>query len=300
MNQKKPYVSFAILAVLYILLVIVLPYDQVTSNLYHLTDTQYRIFLTLISVPVVLTWFAAFYGQASLDSYASRIKRTAEGNAYKRLSCGLQWLAWGTPVIAIATAILGGIASRNPDFFHAAVIIKHYLVTFVGFAAFAYLSYGSSKLLNILRGKPAIRSARILLLLYAILAAAFVSNVWSTLQSPDNSPYFLPGWLIFVTVVVPVLYGWFMALLAVYELLIYSKHAKGLLYKRSLLLFYNGIALVIGSAGFLEYILLQGYRLRAIVLDSRFVIGYIALLLYALGFVLLAIGAQRLKRIEEV
>lgn len=300
MNQKKPYVSFVILAVLYILLVIVLPYDQVTSRLYHLTDTQYRIFLTLISVPVVLTWFAAFYGQASLDSYASRIKRTAEGNAYKRLSYGLQWLAWGTPIIAITSAVLGGIASGNPEFFHAAVIIKHYLIILVGFAAAAYLSYGSSKLLNLLRGKPAIISVRALLLFYVILAVVFVSNVWSALQSHNNSPYFLPHWLIFVTVVVPVLYGWFMALLAVYELLIYSKHAKGLLYKRSLLLLYNGIALVVGSAGFLEYLLLQGYRLRVIVLDLQFIIGYIALLLYALGFILLATGAQRLKRIEEV
>lgn len=300
MNPKKKYVSFGMLAVLYLLLIIVLPFDQVTSDLYHLTDSQYRIFLALISIPVVIAWFAAFYGYAALEGYASRIKRTAEGDAYMQLSKGLRWLAWGTPIIAIMSAVLGGIVSDHHHFFHAAVILKHYALVIVGLVTFTYTSYGSSRLLALLKGKPAIRSNRLLMLLFAALAIAYTTRVLTTLQHAGNGPYFMPDWVVLFTIVAPVLYGWFMAILTVYELFIYSKHAKGLLYKRALLLLYGGISTIVISSSLLEFILLRTMHLRSIILNTSFVIGYIALLLFAIGFVLVAVGGQRLKRIEEV
>ena len=107
-------------------------------------------------------------------------------------------------------------------------------------------------------------------------------------------------WLILLTIIIPYLYAWFMGLFAAYEIFLYSKQTKGLLYRRALTFLSGGFVITIISSVILQYVQSDTTRIRRISFNWLFVGIYLLLLIYASGFLLIGKGAQRLKRIEEV
>jgi hypothetical protein len=91
-----------------------------------------------------------------------------------------------------------------------------------------------------------------------------------------------------------------MGLLAAYEIYVFSKHTKGLLYKRALNSLAAGITIAIMTSIVLQYIASDTTHIRKITFNALLLGVYLLLTVYAAGFGLIALGAKRLKKIEEV
>lgn len=289
---------FGILAALYLILTLALPPSHMTMNLYHLSALQYRVLIFVVLLPVIAIWLAAFYGYWKIKEYASLIEDTLEGPAYRFIADGMMWLAWGLPIPAIISAVVSAIANNNPGFYEASVIITNYANLIVPFIALHILSSGSRTLLERANLRISIITTKLLVLLFVILGSVYCYYVFHD-TSRAHSVYFLPNWLLLFTIVVPYLYAWFMGLLAAYEINLISHHSGGLLYKQALQHLARGLTIIVASSIGLQY-------LRSLLSPKGLSLGYILVVIYILlfiigaGYALMAYGAKKLKRIEEV
>lgn len=293
---------YAILAILYLVLSLAISPNHATLALYHLSNKQYRILIFLILLPLLAIWWAAFYGYAKTKEYASLIEDTPEGPPFHYIANGMMWLAWGLPIPALISLAVTSIANNHPGFTSASIIISNYASLLVPLIALHILSTGSRNLLELAHLRITSRNTKMLVLLFVLLGAVYCYYVFNNLhgRTSASNPYGLDSWLVLLTIVVPYLYAWFVGLLAAYEIRLVSRHSQGVLYRRGLQLLSLGLGVTVASSIALQY--LHSVLPR----DSHLSLGYTLLLIYALlaiigvGYVLLAAGAQRLKKIEEV
>jgi hypothetical protein len=115
-----------------------------------------------------------------------------------------------------------------------------------------------------------------------------------------NNPYALPIWLMLLTVIIPYLYAWFVGLLAAYEITTYTKQVRGVLYKQALHLLVIGLLAVIIGSITLQYVSSVAPAAGHLTLNYRLLLITLFRVVDGIGFVLIAIGALRLRKIEEV
>lgn len=298
-HSSRALLPAAILTFIYVLLGLVLPPNTPTLQTYHLSVTEYHVLLLLLNIPIAVVWTAAFYGYAKVQEYGLLIKKTAHGKAFLKIGTALKWLAWGLPVSAITSSLLAGLVHAYPGLLNTAIIIGHYIPVIISIVAFTHMSKGSRGLADITRSRPSLRAIRTILMGFAAIAISYCYfAIEGTKDNPN--PYRLPLWLILFTIVLPYLYAWFMGLVATYEIFLYSHHSKGLLYQKALSFLSGGIVMAIFSSIILQYIASDTTHVRRITFNALFLFVYAVLLVYAGGFVLTALGAKKLKKIEEV
>ncbi len=295
---------FGILGLLYVLLIFILPPSQVTMLAHHLSAAQYRIVLLSLSLPNLVAWFAAFLGYGKLREYAHHVYKTDGGGHFEQLATGCAWLAYSLPLPAVAGLLLNSAANRWPHFHPTAIILSNYIYLILPLIAFSIIGSASRGLVSNAKLKFSLASSRLIIVLFL---SAGVSYCYLTFRQFDltslhsnNNPYFLPLWLMVITVTIPFLYTWFVGLLAAYEISLYSKQVHGLLYRRSLRLMTGGLIAVIASSITLQYLNSVHPQVGYLVLDYHLLLTTLFALIGTVGFVLLALGATRLKRIEEV
>jgi hypothetical protein len=294
----------ALLVAGYIVLVFLLPANSVTRHAYHLSALEYRAALLAIALPSLLTWLVAFAGYARLIQYAAVIRKTAEGPYFSKLAVGCAWLAWSLPVSSIFGLLINAASDTWPAVHAATTIVGNYLSLVLSVIAFSLIGAASRGLVNQAKLRFSLASVRSIMLFFLMAGVLYCYFIFRRLDltslGSTNDAYFLPIWLVVVSLIIPYLYAWFAGLLAAYELRLFSKHTTGILYRQALQLLVAGLTAIILSFIALQYIssvepsqghLVLGYRL--VLLSTFRVIG-------GGGFLLLALGATRLKRIEEV
>lgn len=288
----------------YIVLMFVLPANHITKANYNLSDTQYHVLLFLVQVPIIAVWIGALYGYTSLRRYTERVRDTPEGKDFATMTKGMGWIAWGLPVPSTMSILLNSIANSHPGFQGAALIITNYAYVIVSFMAFHYFSRGTGSLAERSQVRLTMSTAKRLLPIFVVIGLVFCYLMFSKFQNLDlgNSfnAFYLPNWLIALTIMLPYLYAWSIGLLAAYVLILIARQASGVLYKRAVQLLALGLAATIIGLFALQYF-------RAIVPRSgHLTVGGALLCIYAIyaisttGYLLLAAGARRLKKIEEV
>lgn len=296
---SKPLAAFTTFALLYLILAITLPPNTPTAQQYNLSASEYHILMILVSLPLLVAWYSAFYGYGRLSEYVSLVHRSPTGKPLTHITAGLKVLAWGLPITSILSNLLGGIVHGHPRFAPTAFILIHYASLLVALLAFTLISRGSRGLSDTIKLRPSLYSTRWIMLLFTALGVTYSYVLIRAAETKSNA-FYLPMWLILLTIVIPYLYAWFMGLFAAYEIFLYSKHSKGLLYRRSLGLLGSGIGITIITSVIFQSLQSDTTRLRRISLSWLFVAVYLLLLLYATGFLMISRGANRLKRIEEV
>lgn len=299
MRRVPDYTWYGILVATYLVLSLTTPVNPDSLHKVHLKTAEYHAFMFAIILPYVLIWFAAFFGYITLRAYAKSIQKSKEGPAFMHIANGVRVMAWGLAVPAIISAIVKAIAVGHPGFDDNATIINNYVTLLVPIIAFSYISMGTRKLSDLVKTRPTLIGIRLFSLAFIIMGVYYC---YLTLRArfTHGDPYHLSILGTLLTIVIPYLFAWFMGLLATLELHMYTTKVPGVLYKQSLNLLAYGISIVIGSSIFIQYItVIFAYK-------STFNLGLIVVLLYillaaeALGFVLIANGSKRLKRIEEV
>lgn len=293
-----------ILTTIYIILLFTLPINAITRNLYHLGSLEYRLIMFSAALPSIVVWFAAFIGYDALLKYAHAIRKTPEGKYFKQLATGCTWLVWSLPLTTILALLLNGIANQHPDFHPEATIIINYLNLLLALIAFVVIYRSARHLFTDDKFKAfSYLSARLLAGFFAVCAMYYCIVAIQHLDASrpgGHNPYFLPAWLMFVTIMIPYLFAWLVGLVGTYMLALYGRQTAGLLYRRALSYLVGGLAAVIISSIGLQFTHIIFPRTGHLVLNSRFFIIVLLHILAATGFVCLAIGARRLKRIEEV
>lgn len=294
----------ALLAGLYVLLLFVLPANTATMHEYDLSSFEYRIIAFAVALPSLVSWFAGFIGYAKLREYAMAIRKTPEGIWYDRLAEGCTWLAWSLPVATIIPFLLNAVADDHAGFHATSIIISNYIALLLPLFGFSIIATASQNLLSNIRVKLSLYSARLIIAGFLMIGVLYCYLVFKHLNlgslSTSDNPYFLPAWLLVTTIIMPYLYAWFMGLLGAYELTLYRKHVHGVLYKQALGLVVGGLIAVILSFVALQYVGSIEPRIGHLMFNNKLLFISIFRIVGGTGFVLIAIGATRLKKIEEV
>jgi len=292
------------LALIYVALIFLLPANQATMQTYHLSALEYRTILLSTTLPLILAWLVAFAGSARLKEYVNLLKQAPEGACFDKLAIGTGWLAWSLPLTAIVILLFNALSGRWHNFHTASIIISNYVSLVFPLIAFGIIGAGARGLVSRAQLKISLYSSRAIMLLFLAIGVLYCYLIFrhldlSSLGSSHN-PYLLPVWLIVLSIIIPYLYAWFIGLLAAYEIALFSRQADGVLYRQSLRMLAFGLVVIIASSIALQYMTGLQPRIGHLVLGYQMIFSLIFYVLGGLGFVLLAIGAGRLKRIEEV
>ncbi len=293
-----------ILVVVYIVLLFILPISKDTMHTYNLTTFEFRVINFAVALPTLLVWLAAFMAYATLRQYAHSLKATAEAEHFDKLATGCAWLAWSLPVTGLFSLILSSLDSPWPGFHNASIILINYLDLLMPLIAFSVIGIASRGLVSQANVKLSLASARIIILLFLTAGVLYCYLTFrhfnlNNLGSNDN-PYYLPVWLMVLSVMIPYLYAWFVGLLATYEITLLSKQVQGLLYRRALQLLVGGLVIIIISSIAMQYLNGVAPRVGHLELDYKLVATVVFRIIGGAGFLVLTVGALKLKKIEEV
>jgi hypothetical protein len=289
---------FVVLTVIAVGLALGLPPDPQSVKELHTTETAYRLAIAVLLIPYILIWYASFYAYAKLSEYSRPLKRSKDGLGFHKITLGMGLLAFVLVIPTIISLILGIFAAHNPDFKTAATVINNYLGLFPGLLAFVILYNGARALVRTVSGatrKGDIRwSAPWFLLLSVVFSHLVIENQYR------HHSYHLNLWVLIITFIVPFLYAWMVGLLCAYDLRLYADSVKGLLYKRGIRQFANGIAITIVGSIAIQFVNIALTERLKNTLGFVLLIDYLLLAIVLVGLMFMAFGTKKLKRLEEV
>lgn len=308
---KKPdphYIWLAILAFFYLLLTFITPPNGASLTKYSLSPTQARLISLSVVAPILLIWLVAFYGFIRFKNYAESIKDTKDGVQLLGVARGLMYLAFTLPVTSVASSAANYISAMRHDLTPKTVIFNNYIAIILLLMAFYVIYKGAMGLFSTLKKRPSLHSPRDILALLVFISLS-VFFIYSTLTSTNRqfpiSPttkatYYLPDWLLIISILIPYVMMWYFGISAAYYIQLYRKKVSGIIYKKSLGYLSGGIVTVIASFIFIRFLNSWASHLGTLSLKILLLVLYILVLNIAIGFVLIAVGANKLKKIEEV
>lgn len=298
-KYNSAFFWLTVLAVIYLVLSLVLPVNAHTLRQLHISISQYRVLLFVVILPYILIWGAAFYAYVKMFEYTKLLGDAKEKTAFHDIARGISVLAWGLAIPAILSLILKAIAAKHAGFENTATVIANYMTLLVPLIAFTLIGNGTRRLSDLMRSRPGKNGMRVFAVLFITLAV-YYTFLTLTARKHHGNPYHLSLQLTMLTMIIPYLYAWFMGFMNCYELAMYARKVKGLLYKRALNLVGAGIATVIGSTIFIQFITIVYAYKPTDSLGSLLILIYILLLSEAIGYFLIVSGAKKLKLIEEI
>jgi hypothetical protein len=296
--------SCILLVAISIALNFLLPANKAALDAYHLSSIQYKIILFAVSLPSYLVWFTAFVGYSKLYEYAAAVKNTPEGKHYYKLARGGAWLAWSLPLSKIFSTILSAIDNAHPGFHSTAIILGNYFSLILSLVAFSLIASAARRLLNDakLRLSPAITKSIIIAFVVAGVSYCYLvfRHFDMTSLTKANNGYFLPIWLMLLTIIIPYLYIWFIGLLSACDLAVLAAKARGHLYKRAQAYLVAGLVIVLMGSVAIQYVHTIQPVSGHLLIDASLALTLIFRVLQGVGFVLMTVGAIKLRKIEEV
>ena len=229
-------------------------------------------------------------------------KKSKEGKGFRYLSIGLMILAFSLPLSSLTSSILVQIAAEYPDVVVPATIIRNYFIIALAFATFSALFIGAKALTDTLTRKAFPDVPDMFIAIIIVLTAMYT---WLIAAKPfndgiDERVYYLPSWLLVLTVAIPYILAWKWGMRATYYLYQYHKGVKGIVYKSAFKDLARGIGVVIFVAILIQLITTSTAQLNRLNLTPILLIVYGLLAMYTVGFFLVARGSKKLKQLEEV
>jgi hypothetical protein len=294
---------FLILIAVYVIFAFVLPANPQTLAQHDISELQAKLLSLSIVIPISLIYLVAWYGFLRVDEYAKKIADTKEGPHFKTIALGLMVLAFNLPISSVIGSIRSYARHSAPELLAGATISRNYISMVLMVVAMVLIAKGIAGLYDTLKRRSTTHSTPPL---YGLIGPILLASVYTYLivvqsYSGDaaTNPYILPAWVIIPTIAVPYVFAWCTGIWAARRLLAYQSEVKGIIYKRALDHIAKGLAVII-----LVSVLIQGLTslagvLNRLELTPLLTFIYFLLILYVVGFGLLARGANKLKLIEE-
>lgn len=305
---KRPIFNYIYLVVFFVLTIAyiceaVLPKpDTVLLHHYHLSESGYRWLIDPLVILLVIIWLISLYGSLRVKSYAQLIKGSKDGRGMDLIANGLLTSTIALPITSNISYALSHIARDHPNLQPTMTIIINYISLGLMVLAMIFIFAGGHMLYRLLprRAKQLPQSLWLaVFILAASLYATFI--VVQPIQHPgDSKVYFLPTWLLVLTVAVPYLFGWYLGIRGAYNIYLFRRNTKGSIYRSALSNLSGGIAVVVLASVATRVISSLSSRITNLKITPVLVIIYSLLTVIAIGYVLIAIGAKKLRSIEEV
>lgn len=303
MKKSNQFIIFLLITLIYVWVTLSLPVDPAALQRYHLNQVQ-AIWTNLsVIIPLAAVWLSAFYGYITFRSYAENIKDSVDGEVLHKLSTGLMILAFSLPLLALIGAVFSHLAAGHPKYLGVMVVVRHIFVVGFPLAAFMIISNATELLVKQIKRRTSFLQNHNLLSLLVIIASSLFCGVIVALMDENAAPknlYSFPAWAVILLLVVPYMYLWYRGITAVYNLYFYRKHVKGHLYKKSFGYLAFGLGTVIVLAILIQLATVLTPQLQRLHFTPLLFMVYALIALYALGYGMIAAGAKRLTKIEEV
>lgn len=296
--------SYLLLSATYLLLVLLLPANHAAQKNYNLTSTAYHLLVFMVVIPLIGIWFGAFYSYGRLRQYSQAVADTPEGEDIAKLTTGFTWLAWGSVLTAILSFILNTIGDQHHGFYASAIVITNYASLLVPIFAYSLISSATRGMITRARIFITSGGTKLLISSFMLIGVLYCFMCFRHLDmqilSSSNNPYFIPTWLVVLTLIVPYLYSWFIGLLAAYELFLFSQKVSGLLYQQAMRMLSFGVMAVIASSIAVQYLRSATPRIGHLSLNTTLLIINLIYIFMAAGYIFISLGARKLRKIEEV
>ncbi len=282
------------------------PINRTSTLLQGVSDIQVRLIQISVALPIFMTWALGLYGGVRLNRYANSIQGSSEAKGLRMVSYGIMALVLGIA----ANQAMGSLKSlylNNPAALETIIIAANYLKMIVTLLPFAIMLWGSRALLKSMNIKPKERfnlffpafslvvTASLYLLLYVLDPARQTSSV------PSVTPtYYLSDGIVILTIVVPYFIAWWMGFLAILNMETYMEQINGVLYKKSFERFLIGFITIVMASIVFQIVSTMASKLIQIGLGPILILIYILLAILAAGYIIIALGARRLDKIETV
>jgi hypothetical protein len=274
-----------------------------TERTYTLSPWAVHSLELTIVLPLIAVWFIALWGSLRFRAYALSIQESADGRALKTLATGLVVLVSGL----VLTSLLQSLNGRMAVWGHAKVwaIFSEYTAIVVALVALGLIVRGAWQLARLVqfRRLPLVQVVAVLVL--AVIGIAYVLLLvhdpyrTATPNPALHSSYYLPDWLLLLSVVVPYLVVWYCGLLAVGCLRLYQAYSSGIIYRHALSRLSSGLLAVITASILIQILGAVSPSLVHLGLKDLLLVVYLLVIVYAVGHVVVAIGARSLAKIEE-
>lgn len=294
---------FALLVLVYLGFSLLVAPSAAALKTYHLSVAGARAITISFVVPLVLIWTAGLFGSLKLRQYSRVVKGSPESRGLAVLSYGLLILVVTQPFASDLTSLVAQIVKHSPQTLPTLTIINNYIQILLMAAALTVIARGAAHLGALARRRSNESLERQLWALGLIAVSIFYGYflVSHRLQGPGPSrQYFMPDWLALLTIAIPYLFFWYKGLYASFCIFKYQRNVRGLIYRHSLLYIAGGIVAVIISSIFVRFLATIADRLTRLSITPVLIIIYVFLGITGLGYILIAWGARKMRRIEEV
>lgn len=298
---------FVMFAGIYILQTFVIPSDQSAVARYKLSYSTTQILRLSVFLPIMFVWAMALKGYIKLDKYATLLADSREYYAWRNIARGVLIMALSLPLSAIVSNMATSIYHNNPSLTPKMVIINNYIMLTILSAAILFFYRGARHLY----AGPVVKRDRwsygpLYLLVFLLISSMFVylNLTNEARQFPTSSAsvaaYYLPDWLLMTTVLIPYVWVMYAGIKSVEFIHAYRRYATGSIYKSSLRSLAIGLALVISSWIAQRFLLLLITAFDTFALQYLLAVIYCLIFLIGFGYTLIARGATKLTKIEEV
>jgi hypothetical protein len=303
----NPHIAFLALAiVLYIVPIVLFPASSGFTD--HFSNFQIILLSITLITPWIATWIFGVVGYLRLLRYAQTIEDPRAGRPFYLLSRGIMILVWAL----IAGTLVSTLRSHNlgaPVMVISTTIIANYLYALAPLGGF-YLIWKAIRQLG--QGEDVMRrsssSNPTSIIVWLSLVALSGTYLYLTFTNTSRqiavsaampATYYLPDWLIVLTISLPVVASWIFGTLAVANMYKYQRAVSGLIYRKSMSMLAFGIILIVSGS-----ILLQGMqsvgpeRLLSGGLQPLLVLSYVFLFVQLIGYLMVSRGSKKLTLIE--
>ncbi len=298
-TTRKYYIATLLATVYYVIMTFSTP---VRENTFKLSDKQlFNLRLTVV-IPVVLIWLIGTYGVAKFKSYAASIKDSPDGKGFNTIANGLAFLLYGGLVTSLYSVTIGywatsaSIATRTR--------ISNAYAIIVPLIAYFIILKGARMLVKTVHAKSDFISrlgwsACVFLVIATTYAWMTITHLPEGGGTFTKRPFYLSNiWVIFL-VVLPYILTWGIGVTALTAIQTYAAKVKGSLYRQALHLFVFGVYGIIALSMSLQFMASANIAFQSWGLQSILRLIYAILVLYALGYILVGLGARKLQKIED-
>jgi hypothetical protein len=275
--------------------------DKLVLDHYHLSHSGYYELVIPLVIILVLIWLVSLYGSLRIKSYARLIQGSKDGIGMNLISNGLLIQTISLPITSNINYLLNHIGRDNPNLQPTMTIIINYISLGLMALAFVFIFAGAHKFRLLVPSRIKQLSQALWQGVFILASALYAYFI---IIQPIHHPaarrvYFLPDWLLVLTIAVPYVFLWYLGIRAAYNIFLYRRNIKGKIYRGSLSFMAAGISFVILSLVATRIITSLSSRLNSLKITPVLIVIYALLVITAIGYTLIAIGAKKLRNIEE-
>lgn len=282
----------------------------INSNRYNLSLTQIRSLQLTLVIPIILIWCAAFYGAVRFKRYASTIQESPDGKALSIVSNGLLVLSYGLVTQSLFSSLRPRFIANDGNI-QGLTIFSNYLNLAFPLIAFSTMLYGANRLIKLQLShhketQTSTFSIAATVISIAALATLFTYSMFhnpyrnSTPDVTKANSYFLPDGMLWLTIVLPSIVLWTVGILTAMSVRWYAQRAKGIIYKKALHRLVQGLTMVVFFSISMSLLTTIGPSLSGLKLSGLLALIYVIIIFYAVSYLLIASGAKKLAKIEEI